>query len=79
MSYIVSLAAKLAGIEKRVTPHVLRHSCATHMLRRGANVKHLQSLLGHTSLDTTQLYTRVEVSDLAKVVRRCHPRELVEP
>lgn len=77
-SWIVSQVAKKAGIAKNVTPHVLRHACATHMLRRGANVRHLQVLLGHSSLDTTQIYTRVEVSDLAKVVRRCHPREQVE-
>lgn len=70
-------AAKM-GISKTVTPHVLRHSCATHMLRHGANVRHLQTLLGHASTDTTQRYTRVELSDLAEVVRRCHPREQVE-
>lgn len=74
----VHRVAKRAGLEKTVTPHVLRHSCATHMLRRGANVRHLQKLLGHESLDTTQIYTRVETSDLARVIRRFHPREQVE-
>ena len=67
-----------AGLEKTVTPHVLRHSCATHMLRRGASIRHLQTLLGHSCLDTTQRYTRVEVSDLAKVIARYHPREQVQ-
>ena len=45
------------------------------MLRRGANVRHLQSLLGHADLNTTQLYTRVEVSELARILERYHPRE----
>lgn len=75
---LVRRYAVQAGIEKRVTPHVLRHSCATHMLRHGANVRHLQTLLGHASTDTTQRYTRVELSDLAEVVKRCHPRERVQ-
>jgi len=58
-----------------VKPHTLRHCCATHMLRRGAGIRHLQEMLGHSSALTTQHYTQVELSDLHKVVRRCHPRE----
>ena len=58
-----------------VTPHTLRHSCATHMLRRGAGIRHLQEMLGHSSPLTTEHYTQVELSDLHKVLRRCHPRE----
>jgi len=75
LSFRVGQLAKKAGLPKTSTPHVLRHSCATHMLRRGAGVRHLQTLLGHSCLNTTQIYTRVEVSDLAKVVRQFHPRE----
>jgi integrase/recombinase XerD len=75
LSFRTRKVAEKAGITKPATPHVLRHSCATHMLRRGAGVRHLQALLGHVCLNTTQLYTRVEVSDLAKVVRQFHPRE----
>jgi integrase/recombinase XerD len=71
----VRLIAKRAGLEKTVTPHVLRHSCATHLLRRGANLRHIQKLLGHASLDTTQIYTHVEISDLAKAIEQFHPRE----
>ena len=56
-------------------PHVLRHTCATHLLRGGADVRHVQLILGHRSLDTTMLYTRVRVEDLVQVVKRCHPRE----
>ena len=68
-------AAGKAGIVKPCTPHVLRHCCATHMLKRGAGLRHLQALLGHSSLNTTERYTQVEVSELRKVVMRCHPRE----
>lgn len=63
-----------AGLSKRVTPHVLRHSCATHMMRRGAGIRHLQTMLGHAKACTTQLYTRVELSDLHQLMRLCHPR-----
>lgn len=68
------LAAKV-GLEKRITPHCLRHSCATHMMRRGAGLRQLQTLLGHGSVNTTQTYTRVELSDLRKTLARYHPRE----
>lgn len=71
----VACVARKVGLEKRITPHCLRHSCATHMLRRGAGLRQLQTLLGHESLGTTQAYTRVELSDLRKTLRRFHPRE----
>ena len=63
------------GLEKKVTPHLLRHACATHMLRRGAGIRQLQVLLGHDSLETTQRYTRIEISDLHQVLSKFHPRE----
>lgn len=72
---IVRKAAKKAGIKKRVTPHTLRHSCATHLLQERADIRQIQKLLGHKKLSTTEIYTRVEISDLAAVVSRCHPRE----
>ena len=72
---VVIRAARKMGLEKPATPHVLRHSCATHMLKRGANLRYLQAMLGHSSSQTTETYTRVEVSDLRQVVLRCHPRE----
>jgi len=59
----------------KLWPHLLRHSCATHLLRGRADIRHIQRLLGHRSLQSTEWYTRVEVSDLREVIRRCHPRE----
>jgi integrase/recombinase XerD len=59
-----------------VTPHVLRHTFATHMLRGKASLRHLQEMLGHKRLTTTQIYTKVDISDLKAVHRRCHPRGL---
>jgi site-specific recombinase XerD len=58
-----------------VSPHALRHAYATHLLRGGASVRHVQELLGHRSLQTTALYTRVDVEDLRRVMARAHPRE----
>ena len=71
---LVRVWAKKAGIKKRVSPHVFRHSVATHLLKRGADIRHIQALLGHACLSTTERYTRVEISDLQAVVRRAHPR-----
>jgi integrase/recombinase XerD len=56
---IVSKAAKRAGIKKAVTPHKLRHSFATHLLDSGVSIRVIQELLGHSNLQTTQIYTRV--------------------
>ncbi|MEW6277775.1 MAG: tyrosine-type recombinase/integrase [Candidatus Eremiobacterota bacterium] len=75
LAQLVARAARRAGLTRPVTPHAFRHACATHMLRHGAGLRHLQELLGHASAGTTQRYTRVEVSDLRRVHRRCHPRE----
>jgi integrase/recombinase XerD len=58
----------------QLTPHALRHTCATHLLRGGADLRHVQALLGHRHLTTTALYTRAAISDLRDVMARCHPR-----
>ncbi len=74
LNFIVRQRGKAAGIARRVTPHVLRHTCATHLLQGGADLRHVQAILGHASIATTQIYTRVAVEDLAAVHQRHHPR-----
>ena len=73
--YPIRKYAKAAGIERTVTPHTMRHTFATHLLAGRADIRHIQAMLGHASVATTQIYTRVEVTDLKAVHRRCHPRE----
>jgi len=63
------------GIEKRLTPHGLRHACATHLLERHAELRHIQELLGHASVATTQIYTHLSIGHLKETLQRCHPRE----
>ena len=67
--------ARAAGIPARVSPHTLRHSFAAHLIQGGADVRHVQELLGHSSLSSTAIYTRVAVADLRGVTRMSHPRE----
>ena len=67
--------AKKAKLNKKITPHSFRHTCATHLLKGHANIRHIQAILGHKSLDSTQIYTHVETGDLKRELKRCHPRE----
>lgn len=71
---IVRTAGERAGLGGKLSPHVLRHSCATHMLDHGADIRVVQELLGHASLSTTQVYTKVSPERLRAVYEAAHPR-----
>jgi integrase/recombinase XerD len=71
---VVRRYARAAGIDDHLSPHVLRHSCATHMLDHGADVRAVQELLGHASISTTQVYTQVSAAHLRAAYDRSHPR-----
>lgn len=75
----VRLAARCAGIARNVAPHALRHTLATHLLRAGANLRHVQAILGHARIDTTEAYTHLDIEDLARAHARSHPRSRRAP
>ena len=75
LSKIIQAHAKRAGIPKRMTTHIWRHTCATHLLKNNVNLRYVQELLGHRSLATTEKYLRVTITDLKEAHRKFHPRE----
>jgi integrase/recombinase XerD len=78
LSDLVRRRMTSVGLNQRGACHLLRHAMATHMLRNGADVRHLQAILGHADLGTTARYTQVAISDLQRVHARTHPREISE-
>lgn len=71
---ILKTSAKKAGVDTKITPHTLRHSFATHLLQNGASLRHVQELLGHSSISTTQVYTHLTDSHVREEYQRSHPR-----
>lgn len=73
INYLVKKALKKSGLTKKVSPHTLRHSMATHLLQNQADIRYIQAMLGHASINSTQVYTRLDLHDLKAVHRRAHP------
>ena len=72
--YYAKLYAEMAGIEKEVSPHIFRHSFATHLLERGANIRVIQEMLGHEKITTTEIYTHIDRNFLREEIIEHHPR-----
>jgi site-specific recombinase XerD len=74
VAFVVRRWVKRSSLLKKVTPHMFRHSFATHLLNRGCNIREVQEMLGHADLNTTQIYTHVSLQKLQEVYKGAHPR-----
>ena len=78
MFHIIKELAEQAGITKTISPHTLRHSFATHLLEGGANLRIIQSMLGHEDIGTTEIYTHIDANRLRSEIIEHHPHNKVK-
>lgn len=74
LEYLVKKYAKKSRLAKKASPHTLRHSMAAHLLKNEADIRHIQLMLGHASVATTEVYTRLVIDDLKEIHKKAHPR-----